>query len=83
MTGHQGNYYIELTGESPFDINKGFVERFFTDSAGTPFYRKEDAALFSQTMAAQWQERLNANPKLAITGVGELADLWQKFANSL
>lgn len=83
IIGCQGNYYIELTGESPFDINKNFVEIFFSDSKGSPFYQLEDAARFSYKMAEFWKARLIANPRLAITGIGELADVWKKFASSL
>jgi hypothetical protein len=83
IIGCLGNYYIDLSGESPFNLNKSFDERFFTNSEGTPFYTLEDAAQFAEEMAAFWKFQLMSNPKLGITAVEELADLWRKFATEL
>jgi len=79
----RGNYYLELTGETPFDLNKSFSEKFFCDSAGLPFYNLEDVARFGEEMAAFWKLQLASNPKLAITSIGELADIWEKLATDL
>jgi hypothetical protein len=79
-TGWNGTFYIELTGESPFDINKNFSERIFCNAEGRPFNSLADAALFSDEMAAFWKLQLLANPKLEITGIKELVDVWKKFA---
>jgi hypothetical protein len=78
-----GNYYLELTGETPFDLNKNFSEKFFCNSAGVPFYHIEDVARFSAEMAAFWKLKLASNPKLAITSLEELSDIWKKLATHL
>jgi hypothetical protein len=83
ITGCRGNYYIELTGENPFNLDKTFSEKFFGNSAGVPFYNIEDVSRFSEDMASFWELRLLANPMLAITSIEELADIWRKFAADL
>ena len=82
-TGGFGTLYIDLSGESPFDINKSFSERIVCNAEGKPFISLEDAAVFSEEMAAFWKLQLLANPKLEITSVRELVDLWKKFATEL
>jgi hypothetical protein len=83
LIGCQGNYYLELTGETPFDLNKNFSEKFFCNSAGIPFYNLEDVVRFSEEMAAFWKFQLASYPKLAITGIEELSDIWKKLASYL
>jgi hypothetical protein len=82
-TGGFGTFYIDLSGESPFDINKSFSERIVCNAEGKPFISLEDAAAFSEEMAAFWRLQLLVNPKLEITGIRELVDLWKKFAAEL
>jgi hypothetical protein len=82
-TGGFGTFYIDLSGESPFDINKSFSERIVCNAEGKPFISLEDAAVFSEEMAAFWKLQLLANPKLEITSIRELVDLWKKFAAEL
>jgi hypothetical protein len=83
ITECQGDYYIELSGETPFNVNKTFSERFFCDSAGEPFFNLADVARFSEQMASFWESQLLSNPKLAITSIEEIADLWKKFSADL
>lgn len=78
-----GNYYIELSGETPFNVNKTFSEKIFFDSAGAPFFHIADVARFSEEMTSYWESQLVSNPKLVITGIEELADIWKKFAAEL
>lgn len=83
IIGLRGNYYVELTGENPFNLNKTFSEQFFCNSAGIPFYELEDVTQFSKEMASFWELQLTSNPKLAITSIEEIADIWKKFATDL
>jgi hypothetical protein len=80
ITSCPGNYFIELTCESCFDLAKSFSETIFYNSEKKPFYDLIDAAEFSAEVAAFWQFQLLTNNKIGITGVEELADVWKKFS---
>ena len=74
-----GNYFLVLSCESPFDVNKAFSEEFLSDSELAPFYSSSDLLKFAEEMATFWRIRLIVNPKLDLTRVEELADLWNKM----
>lgn len=78
-----GNYFIVLLGESAFDVNKSFSEEFLSDSELTPFYTIQDAAVFAEEMATFWKMQMIINPKLDITRLEELADLWRTLSIKL
>ncbi|QMU30478.1 hypothetical protein [Adhaeribacter radiodurans] len=78
-----GNYYLVLSCESPFDTNKSFSEEFLSDSDLTPFYSFGDIARFAEEMATFWKIRLLVNPKLDLTRLEEIADLWSKLLRQL
>lgn len=78
-----GKYYLVLSCDSPFDANKSFSEEFLTDSELAPFYSETDVIKFAEEMAAFWKIRLLINPKLDITRLEEMADLWHKLSVAL
>ena len=78
-----GNYFLVLSCESPFDANKYFSEEFISDSELAPFYNYSDLLKFAEEMATFWRIRLIVNPKLDLTRVEELADLWNKLYDQL
>ncbi|WP_026461571.1 hypothetical protein [Adhaeribacter aquaticus] len=79
----KGNYLIELMGESPFDVSKSFSEKIYTDKDQKPFTTVEDAAKFVNQTAVFWQGQIKEFPLLDITGVQELADIWEQFSTSI
>ena len=78
-----GKYFLVLSCDSPFDVNKSFSEEFLTDSELAPFYTPNDIAKFAEEMAAFWKIRLLINPKLDITRLEEMADIWHKLSEAL
>ncbi|MDQ3289933.1 MAG: hypothetical protein M3Q05_01450 [Bacteroidota bacterium] len=78
-----GEYYLVLSCESPFDTNKSFSEEFYSDSDLTPFYSFADVARFAEEMVTFWRIRLLVNPKLDLTRLEEIADLWSKMLKQL
>ncbi len=78
-----GSYFLVLSCESPFDANKSFSEEFLSDSELAPFYSFSDLLKFAEEMATFWKIRLIVNPKLDLTRVEELADLWSKLFEQL
>lgn len=80
ITSCPGNYFIELTCESCFDLDKSFSETIYYNSEKKPFSSLIDAAEYSAEMAAFWQYQLLTNTKVGITGIEELADVWKKFS---
>src|SRR5687767_11155965 len=78
-----GNYFLVLSCESPFDVNKSFSEEFISDSELAPFYNYSDLLKFAEEMSTFWRIRLIVNPKLDLTRVEELADLWNKLYDQL
>ena len=80
LLGERGNYCIELSGESPFNAHKSFTENFNLNANNIPFSSFEETARFVSETAEFWQHQLDNNPKLIITGLQELADIWAKFA---
>jgi len=79
----EGKYFLVLSCESPFDVNKSFSEEFLTDSELAPFYTNLDLLKFAEEMATFWRIRLLVNPKLDLTRLEELADLWNKMYEQL
>lgn len=80
LLGKWGKYCIELSGESPFNVHKSFTESFSLNADNIPFSSIEETAQFVLGMAEFWQQQLDKNPKLTITGLQELADIWAKFS---
>ncbi|WP_146153592.1 hypothetical protein [Adhaeribacter arboris] len=78
-----GNYYLVLSCESPFDASKSFSEEFLSDSELAPFYSFADIAKFAEEMVTFWRIRLLVNPKLDLTRLEEIADLWSKLLKQL
>ncbi len=78
-----GDYFLVLSCESPFNANKSFSEEFISDSELAPFYNYSDLLKFAEEMATFWRIRLIVNPKLDLTRVEELADLWNKLYEQL
>ena len=78
-----GNYFYVLFCESPFDVSKTFSEEFLTDSNSVPFNSFKDAARFAEEMANFWEKQVSINPKLDITRLEELTDLWKYLADKL
>lgn len=78
-----GSYFFVLFCESPFDVNKSFSEEFVTDSDLRPFYNYQDAGRFAEEMANFWKMQILINPKLDITRLEELTDLWKKLSIEL
>jgi hypothetical protein len=78
-----GKYYYVLFCESPFDVSKNFSEEFLTDLNSVPFYSFSDAARFAEEMAEFWSKQINSNPKLDITRIEELTDLWKYLSVKL
>ena len=74
-----GKYFLVLSCESPFDVNKSFSEEFFSDSDLTPFFDLTDVLKFAEEMATFWKIRLIINPKLDITRLEEMSDIWNKL----
>ena len=74
-----GSYYLMLFCESPFDVSKSFSEEFLVNSALAPFYDLHDVSAFAEEMAGFWKMQTIINPRLDITRLEELADLWQKL----
>jgi hypothetical protein len=79
----KGAYFFVLFCESPFNVNKFFSEEFVTDSDLRPFYSQDDAARFAEEMANFWKMQILINPKLDITRLEELTDLWKKISVEL
>lgn len=78
-----GAYFFVLFCESPFDVNKSFSEEFVSDSDLRPFYNQQDAGRFAEEMANFWKMQVLINPKLDITRLEELTDLWKKLSFEL
>ena len=78
-----GNYYYVLFCESPFDVSKTFSEEFLTDSNSVPFFSFNDAARFAEEMASFWEDQIKNNPKLDITRLEEMTDLWKYLSVKL
>ncbi len=78
-----GIYFFVLFYESPFNVNKFFSEEFVTDSGLRPFYSQQDAGRFAEEMANFWKMQILVNPKLDITRLEELTDLWKKLSIEL
>jgi len=78
-----GTYYFVLFCESPFDVSKSFSEEFLYDSELAPFYTLSDATRFANEMADFWKMQILINPKLDITRLEELTDLWRNLAIKL
>jgi hypothetical protein len=74
-----GNYYYVLFCESPFDVSKTFSEEFLKDFNSLPFYNFSDAVRFAGEMADFWASQINSNPKLDITRLEELTDVWKNL----
>lgn len=72
-----GNYFYVLFCESPFDVSKTFSEEFLSDFNSVPFYNFDDAARFAEDMANYWEKQILENPKLDITRLEELTDVWR------
>ena len=72
-----GNYFYVLFCESPFDVSKTFSEEFLADFNSVPFYNFSDAARFAEEMADFWEKQILINPKLDITRLEELTDVWR------
>ena len=76
----RGKYYIELSGESPFNVHKSFTEIFCLTADNIPFYTVDETARFVSETATFCQQQLDKYPKLTLTGLQELADIWAKFS---
>lgn len=74
-----GNYFYVLFCESAFDVSKNFSEEFLSDFNSVPFYSFSDAARFAEEMASFWEKQITINPKLDITRLEELTDLWRNL----
>ncbi|MDB5263392.1 MAG: hypothetical protein JWQ14_2675 [Adhaeribacter sp.] len=78
-----GKYYYVLFCESPFDVSKTFSEEFLVDFNSVPFYNFSDAARFAEGMAKFWAKQIMINPKLDITRLEELTDLWKNLVQKI
>ncbi|GEO06659.1 hypothetical protein AAE02nite_43230 [Adhaeribacter aerolatus] len=78
-----GNYFYVLFCESPFDVSKTFSEEFLADFNSVPFYSLCDAARFAEEMASFWEKQILINPKLDITRLEELTDVWRYLSQKI
>ena len=78
-----GNYYLILFCESPFDVNKSFSEEILVDSELASFNNLQSVSTFAEEMANFWKLQTAINPRLDITRLEELSDLWQKLSHEL
>ncbi len=78
-----GNYFYVLFCESPFDVSKTFSEEFLSDFNSVPFYNFSDAARFAEEMASYWEKQIQENPKLDITRLEELTDVWRYLSQKI
>lgn len=78
-----GNYFYVLFCESPFDVSKTFSEEILSDFNAAPFHYFSDAARFAEEMACFWEKQITDNPKLDITRLEELTDLWRLLSSRI